>query len=73
MYEHPSHREERQRRAVPPLIALTGWDTPPKQQKARLEGQQALPGMEAVERERKWRKRRDEGRGQQHLFDRGKR
>ncbi|NLF72371.1 MAG: hypothetical protein GX575_25325 [Candidatus Anammoximicrobium sp.] len=67
MYEHPSHREERQRRAVSPLIDLTGWDTPAKKVES-LEGQQALPGMEGVEQERKWRKRRDEGRGQQHLF-----
>lgn len=67
MYEHPSHREERERRAVPPLIDLAGWKARAKDVPS-VEGQQALPGMEAVERERKWRKRRDEGRGQQHLF-----
>ena len=67
MYEHPSHREERQRRIVPPLIDLTGWNARAKDVPS-LEGQQALPSMEAVERDRKYRKRRDEGRGQQHLF-----
>ena len=67
MYEHPSHREERRRRAVPPLLDIAGWNVPPKETPS-LEGQQALPGLEDVERERKYRKRRDQGRGQQHLF-----
>jgi hypothetical protein len=52
---------------VPPLLA--GADLPPPaKQVPSLEGQQALPGMEDEERERAYRGRRDEGRGQRHLF-----
>lgn len=66
-YEHPSHRADRERRAAAPLIDLTGWDRKPEV-RASLEGQQALPGLESVERDRTYRGMRGEGRGQQHLF-----
>jgi hypothetical protein len=67
MPKKPTHRGKRQARPVPPLLA--GADLPPPaKQVPSLEGQQALPGMDDEERERQWRGRRDEGRGQRHLF-----
>lgn len=59
----------KQRKTRPVLPLLAGADLPPPaKQVPSLEGQQALPGMEDEERERVYRGRRDEGRGQQHLF-----
>jgi hypothetical protein len=66
-YEHPSHKADRERRAVAPVLDIAGWTAKPKILES-LDGQQALPGLEAVERERAYRGRRDEGRGQTHLF-----
>ncbi len=68
-YEHPSHSADRAKRAVSPVLDLTGWDAKAKRLDS-LEGQLSLPGFEGHERDRTWRKKRDEGRDQLHFWRR---
>ena len=65
--QQPQQPPRDDRRPVPPLLDLSGW-TAPQRPTPSADGQLPIAGLEAIERERKWRRQRGSQSGQQHLF-----